>query len=89
MIGRIVLSSTLALSFHIALVFLRVSKVLLQGTYSQKIHAWSENASENSKQGIISFCTPPSGGRPMFPGNTQNIMVRAGFSSKRNAQERV
>ena len=34
MLGRIVLSSTLALPFHIALVFLRVSAVLLQGVYS-------------------------------------------------------
>jgi len=25
----------------------------------------------------------------MLPGNTQNSMVRAGFSSKRKAQERV
>jgi len=34
MLGRIVLPSTLALSFHIALVFLRVSAALLQGSYS-------------------------------------------------------
>jgi len=34
MLGRIVLQSTLALSFHIALVFLRVSAALLQGAYS-------------------------------------------------------
>ena len=34
MFGRIVLSSTLVLTFHIALVFLRVSAVLLQGSYS-------------------------------------------------------
>jgi len=33
-LGCIVLSSTLALSFHIALVFLRASSVLLQGAYS-------------------------------------------------------
>ena len=33
-LGRIVLSSTLALPFHIALVFLRVSATLLQGAYS-------------------------------------------------------
>jgi len=33
-LGRIVLPSTLALSFHIALVFLRVSAALLQGAYS-------------------------------------------------------
>ena len=58
----------------------------------RKTHAWSENASKNSKQrreDIISFCTPPSGGRPMLLGNTQNSMVRAGFSSKRKAQELV
>ena len=34
MLGRIVLPSTLALPFHIALVFLRVSAALLQGAYS-------------------------------------------------------
>ena len=34
MLGRIVLPSTLVLSFHIALVFLRVSAALLQGSYS-------------------------------------------------------
>jgi len=34
MFGRIVLQSTLALPFHIALVFLRVSATLLQGAYS-------------------------------------------------------
>jgi len=34
MFGRIVSPSTLALSFHIALVCLRVSVPLLQGTYS-------------------------------------------------------
>ena len=33
-LDRIVLSSTLALSFHIALVFFRVSEALLQGAYS-------------------------------------------------------
>jgi len=33
-LGRIVLPSTLALSFHIALVYLRVSSALLQGVYS-------------------------------------------------------
>ena len=33
--SRIVLSSTLALSFYIALVFLLVSAALLQGAYSQ------------------------------------------------------
>ena len=58
----------------------------------RKTHVWSENASKNSKQrrkGIISFGTPPSGGRPMLPGNTQDSMVRAGFSSKRKAQEWV
>ena len=33
-LGRIVLSSTLALSFHIALVCLRVSAALFQGAYS-------------------------------------------------------
>ena len=58
----------------------------------RKTHVWSENASENSKQrmeDIISFCTPPSGGRPIFLGNTQNSMVRASLSSKRKALERV
>jgi len=58
----------------------------------RKTHAWSENASKNSKQrreGIISFCTLPSGRRPMLPGNTQNSMVRAGFSSKCKTQEGV
>jgi len=57
MLGRIVLPSTIALSFHIALVFLRVSASLRQGAYSHtaKTHAWSENESQNSKQGIIRF----------------------------------
>ena len=56
-LGRIVLPSTIALPFHIALVFLRVSASLRQGAYShtEKTHAWSENESKNSKQGIISF----------------------------------
>jgi len=36
MLGRIVLSSTLALPFHIALVFLRVSVALLQGAYNEE-----------------------------------------------------
>ena len=37
MLGRIVLSSTLALSFYIALVFLRVSAALLKvHTHTQK-----------------------------------------------------
>jgi len=93
-LGHVVLRSALALPFHIALVFLRVSAVLLQGAYSHtgKTHAWSENASKNSKQrreDIISFCTLPSGGRPMLPGNRQNGILRAGFSSKHKAQERV
>ena len=35
MLGRIVLPSTYALSFHIALVFLRVSASLRQGAYSE------------------------------------------------------
>ena len=34
MLGRVVLPSTFALSFHIVLVFLRVSAALLQGAYS-------------------------------------------------------
>ena len=58
MLGRIVLSCTLA-PFHIALVFLRVSAPLLQGAYSHtgKTHAWSENASKNSKKGISVFAS--------------------------------
>ena len=91
MLGHIVLSSTLALSFHIALVFLRVSATLPQGAYShRKTHAWSANASKNSKQrreGIIGFCNPRSDGCPMLLRNRQNDMVRAGFSSKGKAQE--
>jgi len=44
MLGRIVFPSTLALPFHIALVFLRVSASRRQGAYShtEKTHAWSE-----------------------------------------------
>jgi len=58
----------------------------------RKTHARSENASKNRKQrreGIIGFCTLPSGGRPMLPGNRQNGIVRADFSSKRKTQEQV
>ena len=93
MLGRIVLPSTLALPFHIALVFLRVSAALLQGAYSHtEKHMRGRGQRMRQKiasRGIISFCTPPSGGRPMLPGNTQDSMVRAGFSSKRKAKERV
>jgi len=35
------------------------------------------------------FVPRPLDGRPMLPGNRQNSMVRAGFSSERKAQERV
>ena len=75
MLGCIVLPSTLELSFHTALVFLRVSAASVSRCIltHRKTHAWSENASKNSKQrreGIIIFCTPSSGGRPMLPGNT-------------------
>ena len=61
-------------------------------TYTQENTCMVRECVKNSKQrreGIISFYTPPSGGRPMLPGNIQNSMVRAGFSSERKAQERV
>ena len=70
MLGRIVLPSTLALPFHIALVFLRVSASLLQGAYShtekhmrgqrmrQKIanRASSLFASSSRFRGRLIFC---------------------------------
>ena len=46
MLGRNVLPSTLALPFHIALVFLRVSASLRQGAYSQKKHMRGQRMSE-------------------------------------------
>ena len=55
-LGRIVLSSTLALSFHIALVFLRVSEDSSRCILThRKTHAWSGNASKNRKPDIINF----------------------------------
>ena len=52
MLGRFVLPSTLALPFHIALVFLRVPV----HTHTQKKHMRGQRMSQkNSKQGIISF----------------------------------
>ena len=75
MFGRIVLTSTLALLFHIALVFLRVSAALLQGAYShtekhmrgqrmrQKIVSRVAGSSKNSKQGIIRFRKYQQAGR--------------------------
>jgi len=64
MLGRIVFPSTLALLFHIALVFLRVSATLLQGAYShtekhmrgqrmrQKIASWASSVfTSSSRQG--------------------------------------
>jgi len=94
MLGRVVMPSTLELPLHIVLVFLRVSAALLQGAYS---HTEKHMRGHRMRQKIVSregrasfvFCTPPSGGRPMLLGSRQNGMVRAGFSSKRKAQEQV
>ena len=51
MLGRIVLPSTLALPFHIALVFLRVSAALLQGAYS---HTEKHMRGQRMRQKIVS-----------------------------------
>jgi len=94
MLGRIVLPSTLALPLHIALVFLDASAALIQGAYS---HTEKHMRGQRLRQKIVSregrassvFAPRPSVRRPMLPGNRQNSMVRAGFSSERKAQERV
>jgi len=51
-LGRIVLPSTLGLPFHIALVFLRVSAVLLQGAYS---HTGKHMCGQRMRQKMCSF----------------------------------
>jgi len=71
MLGRVVLSSTLALSFHIALVFLRVSAALLQGAYS---HTENHMRGQRMRQKIVSregrvssvFAPRPLAGAPCF-----------------------
>ena len=71
MLGCIVLSSTLALSFHIALVFLRVSAALLQGAYS---HTEKHMRGQRMRQKITSregrassvFAPRPLAGAPCF-----------------------
>jgi len=52
MLGRIVLPSTLALSFNIALVFLRVSSPLFQGVYS---HTEKHMRGQRMRQKIVSM----------------------------------
>ena len=67
MLGRIVLPSILALPFHIALVFLRVSETLLQGVYSH-------TAKQKMRQKIVRregrtssvFAPRPLAGAPFF-----------------------
>jgi len=71
MLGRIVLSSTLALPFHIALLFLRVSAALLQGAYS---HTGKHMRGQRMRQKIASregrassvFAPRPLAGAPCF-----------------------
>jgi len=71
MLGRIVLSSTLALPFHIALVVLRVSAALLQGAYS---HTEKHMRGQRIRQKIASregrtssvFAPLPLAGAPCF-----------------------
>ena len=68
MLGRIVLPSTLAWPFHIALVFLRVSAALLQGAYS---HTEKHMRGQRMRQKIASrassvFAPRPLAGGPCF-----------------------
>ena len=76
--------------FHIAFVFLRVSAALLQGAYSHTgKHMRGQRMRQKiaSREGRVSSVFAP---RPLAGArNTQNSMVRAGFSSKLKAQERV
>jgi len=94
MFGRVVFSSALALSFHSALVFLRASESLLQGAYT---HTEKHMRGPRMRQKIgnregrtsLGFYTLPSDRRHMLPGNRQDVMERAGFSSKRKTQDWV
>jgi len=71
MLGHIVLPSTLALSFHIALVFLRVTTALLQGAYS---HTGKHMRGQRMRQKIAFregrsssvFAPRPLAGAPCF-----------------------
>jgi len=71
MLGRIVLSSIFALSFHIALVFLRVSTVLFQGVNS---HTEKHMSGQRMRQKIENregrtssvFAPRPLAGAPYF-----------------------
>jgi len=71
MLGCIVLPSTLALSFHIALVFLRASAALLQGAYS---HTEKHLRGQGMRQKIANregrassvFAPHPLAGAPCF-----------------------
>jgi len=71
MLGRIVLSSTLALSFHIALVFFRVSAALLPGAYSHtEKHMRGQRIPQKiaNREGRTSsvFAPRPLAGAPYF-----------------------
>jgi len=68
MLGRIVLSSTLALTFHIALAFLRVSVTLFQGAYSHtEKHMRSQRMRQKIQVGHYQFYAPrPLAGAAYF-----------------------
>jgi len=71
MLGHIVLPSTLALIFHIALVFLRVSAALLQGAYSHtEKHMYGQRMRQKiaSREGRASsvLAPRPLAGAPCF-----------------------
>ena len=71
MLGRIVLPSIFVLSFHFALIFLRVSVVLPQGVYS---HTEKHMRGQRMRQKIVSregrtlsvFEPRPLAGAPYF-----------------------
>ena len=85
MLGRTVLPSPLALPFHIALVFLRVSAALLQGAYShtekhmrgqrmrQKIASRTSSvfASSNRQGAVVERACRRSSGALRVPTNNQ------------------
>ena len=101
MLGRIVLPSTLALPFHIALVFLRVSAALLQGVYSHtEKHMRGQRMRQKitSREGRVSsvFAPCPLAGAPCFleigriawcvQVSLQNVRHRSNVKSARQYQ---
>ena len=89
MLGRIVLPSTLALPFHIALAFLRVSASLRQGTYShtEKTRAWSENETKIASRASSVFASSSRQGTAVERACAAAcIQAKFGYSESANEQ---